>query len=74
MWADASLDTERAFQVVETFANLVHENDRAGIIVTHDLRLCQYVDRVLQMQDGKLVRIYETKEEIADLAMVAVKH
>jgi putative ABC transport system ATP-binding protein len=70
----ASLDTERAYQVVETFANLIHENNRAGIIVTHDLRMCQYVDRVLQMQDGKLVRIYETKNEIMELAMGTVKH
>ena len=70
----ASLDTERAFQVVETFAHLIHENNRAGIIVTHDLRMCQYVDRVLQMRDGKLVRIYETKEEILELAMGTVKH
>lgn len=70
----ASLDTERAFQVVETFAHLVHENNRAGIIVTHDLRMCQYVDRVLQMQDGKLVRIYETKVEIMELATGTVKH
>jgi putative ABC transport system ATP-binding protein len=70
----ASLDTERAFQVVETFANLIHENNRAGIIVTHDLRMCQYVDRVLQMQDGKLVRIYETKEEIMELAAGTIKY
>ena len=70
----ASLDTERAYQVIETFANLVHENNRAGIIVTHDLRLVQYVDRVLQMQDGKLVRVYETKEEIMELAVGTVKH
>ena len=60
----ASLDTERAFQVVETFAHLIHENGRAGIMVTHDLRMCQYVDRVLQMQDGKLVQIYENKKEM----------
>src|SRR5574339_583974 len=70
----ASLDTERAFQVVKTFAHLIHENNRAGIIVTHDLRMCQYVDRVLQMQDGKLVRIYETKAEIMELAMGMVRH
>jgi putative ABC transport system ATP-binding protein len=69
----ASLDTERAYQVVETFAHLIHENNRAGIIVTHDLRMCQYVDRVLQMQDGKLVRIYEKKDEIMELA-TAIKH
>ena len=70
----ASLDTERAFQVVETFAKLVHENNRAGIMVTHDLRMCQHVDRVLQMQDGKLVRIYETKKEIMELAAGTLKH
>jgi putative ABC transport system ATP-binding protein len=70
----ASLDTERAYQVVETFANLIHENNRAGIIVTHDLRMCQYVDRVLQMQDGKLVRIYDSKDEIMELATGTVKH
>lgn len=63
----ASLDTERAYQVVETFAGLIHEQGRAGIMVTHDLRMCEYVDRVLQMQDGKLVRIYSGREEIMDL-------
>lgn len=64
----ASLDTERAFQVVQTFAALIHENNRAGIMVTHDLRMCQYVDRILQMRDGKLVQIYDTHEEIIALA------
>ena len=64
----ASLDTERAIQVVRTFAALVHENDRAGIIVTHDLRMCKYVDRVLQMRDGKLVQEYTTRAEIDTLA------
>ncbi len=63
----ASLDTERAYQVVETFAGLIHEQNRAGIMVTHDLRMCEYVDRVLQMRDGKLVHIYSTKAEIMTL-------
>ncbi|MGE5250624.1 MAG: ABC transporter ATP-binding protein [Bacteroidota bacterium] len=65
----ASLDTERAFQVVETFSNLVHENQRAGIMVTHDLRMCRYVDRVLQMRDGCLARVYEEKDEVMELAL-----
>ena len=63
----ASLDTERAYQVVETFAGLIHEQNRAGIMVTHDLRMCEYVDRVLKMQDGKLVQVYKTREEIMGL-------
>lgn len=64
----ASLDTERAFQVVETLSNLVHEQGNAGIMVTHDLRMCKYVDRVLKMQDGKLVQVIDDKKEIARLA------
>jgi len=60
----ASLDTERAFQVVETFAGLIHEQKRAGIMVTHDLRMCVFVDRVLQMQDGRLVRVYRGTKDI----------
>ena len=64
----ASLDTERAYQVVETFAGLIHEQKRAGIMVTHDLRMCEFVDRVLQMRDGKLVKVYSTRDEIMQLA------
>ena len=64
----ASLDTERAYQVVKTFAALIHEDQRAGIMVTHDLRMVQYVDRVLQMRDGKLVRELNDKNEILALA------
>ena len=68
----ASLDTERAYQVVETFAGLIHEQNRAGIMVTHDLRMCEFVDRVLQMRDGKLVQVYSTREEI--MTLVKGKH
>ena len=64
----ASLDTERAYQVGETFAGLIHEQKRAGIMITHDLRMVAYVDRVLQMRDGKLVREFTTREEIMKLA------
>ena len=64
----ASLDTERAIQVVQTFAALIHENQRAGVMVTHDLRMCRFVDRVLQMRDGKLVNEYKSRMEIEALA------
>lgn len=64
----ASLDTERAFQVVETLANLVHEQKRAGIMVTHDLRMVEYADRIIQMMDGHLERIVMPGEDLACLA------
>ncbi|UCC87919.1 MAG: ABC transporter ATP-binding protein [Anaerolineales bacterium] len=64
----ANLDTEHAFQVVETFANLIHEQNRTGIMVTHDLRMCIYVDRVIQLVDGQLVRTISDRAEIEALA------
>jgi putative ABC transport system ATP-binding protein len=64
----ASLDTERAFQVVETLANLVHEQGRAGIMVTHDLRMVEYADRIIQLMDGRLERIVLPGEDLACLA------
>ena len=64
----ASLDTERAFQVVETLANLVHEQGNAGIMVTHDLRMVQFADRVIQMVDGRLERELSPNEDMACLA------
>ncbi len=64
----ASLDTERAFQAVETFAALIHEQQRAGIMVTHDLRMVAYADTVIQMQDGKLANIITERSQIMALA------
>jgi putative ABC transport system ATP-binding protein len=64
----ASLDTERAYQVVETLANLVHEQGSAGIMVTHDLRMVAYADRVIQMLDGRVERILSSKDDLSCLA------
>jgi putative ABC transport system ATP-binding protein len=64
----ASLDTERANQVVSTFAELIHEQNRAGIMVTHDLRMCRYVDRVVRMQDGHISEIITDPAAIRALA------
>jgi len=64
----ASLDTERAFQVVETLANLVHEQDRAGIMVTHDLRMVQFADRIIHMLDGRVERTITPQDDLACLA------
>ena len=64
----ASLDTTLAFQVVETFAALVHEQHRAGIMVTHDLRMVRYCDRVIEMEDGRLREIISDRSQIELLA------
>ena len=60
----ASLDTERAYQVTRLYADLIHENKKAGIMVTHDLRMCKYVDRIIQIEDGVIANMYNSREEI----------
>jgi putative ABC transport system ATP-binding protein len=64
----ASLDTERAYQVVQTFANLIHEQNRAGIMVTHDLRMTEFVDRVIIMRDGQVRQTIGNSQEIKAFA------
>ncbi|PID86656.1 MAG: ABC transporter ATP-binding protein [Chloroflexi bacterium] len=64
----ASLDTTLAYQVVQTFADLIHEQNRIGIMVTHDLRMVRYVDKVIQMLDGKLDRVITNRAEIEAMA------
>lgn len=50
----ASLDTEKAFEVVEILARETKEKQKATIMVTHDERLISYCDRVYVMKDGVL--------------------
>lgn len=51
----ASLDTERAYQVTEMLAAIAHEQGRGVVMITHDTRLLDKVDRVYVMSDGNLV-------------------
>ncbi len=60
----ASLDTERAFQVTRLYADLIHEEKKAGIMVTHDLRMCVYVDKIIQISDGMISSIIDDREAI----------
>ena len=58
----ASLDTEKAYEVVQILAKEAKERNKAIIMVTHDLRLVTYCDKVYTMSDGVL---HETsKQEI----------
>ena len=68
----ASLDTQRAFQVVETFANLIHEQDRIGIMVTHDPRMVAYVDKVISMVDGRIDKIFDDCSKIEAMAGISM--
>ncbi len=50
----ASLDTEKAYQVVETLKQVSTELNTAVVMVTHDNRMLEYCDRILEIEDGVL--------------------
>lgn len=50
----ASLDSDRAFEVMKILSRETKENNKATIMVTHDQRLTQFCDRVYKIVDGTL--------------------
>lgn len=54
----ASLDSDRAFEVVKLLAKESKERRKAVIMVTHDERMTQFCDKVYQMRDGVLEQIH----------------
>jgi len=49
-----ALDTHTAKAVVEMMARLAHQENRAVVIVTHDGRLAEFADRLIQLEDGRV--------------------
>lgn len=50
----ASLDSRRAFDIVELIADQVKSRNKAAIMVTHDERMLSYCDRVYEIHEGRL--------------------
>lgn len=53
----AALDTERGRQVVELLRTEIKSRNKTGIMVTHDLRMVEYTDRVFEILDGTLTHV-----------------
>ncbi|MEK5038008.1 ABC transporter ATP-binding protein [Sporosarcina sp. FSL K6-3457] len=51
----ASLDSDRAYEVMELLKNETKSKNTTTIVVTHDIRLVGYCDKVYKMIDGVLV-------------------
>lgn len=51
----AALDTRTGLNVMELIRERVHTGGHAGVIVSHDPRLVAYADRVLYMEDGRIL-------------------
>jgi putative ABC transport system ATP-binding protein len=52
----AALDSTSGRAVIELLQRLAHQRARAVVMVTHDPRVLSYGDRILHLEDGRLVR------------------
>ncbi len=50
----AALDTTNGMRIAALLRDLAHHDQRAVVIVTHDPRLLQIADRVVNMEDGRI--------------------
>ena len=57
----ASLDSDRAYEVMELLKNETKNKNTTTIVVTHDIRLVDYCDKVNNMTDGILTQEDENR-------------
>lgn len=58
----AALDSHSGQNVMTILSGLAHENKRAVVVVTHDHRVLDYADRIVRMEDGRVVGDPEQNE------------
>jgi len=51
----AALDGHTGRAVMQTMHELAHKHGRAVVVVTHDSRVLEFADRIVRMEDGRIV-------------------
>jgi len=51
----AALDSKTGMTILDLLRELAHERDRAVVIVTHDPRIFPFADRIVHIEDGRIV-------------------
>ena len=52
----AALDSAKVKEVGSLLANLAHDQNKAILVVTHDVRLEKFADEIYQLDDGNLIK------------------
>ena len=58
----ASLDGDTGRRIVEFVKNNILTDKRCIIIVTHDSRIFEYADRIIKMEDGRIISLKQGGE------------
>jgi putative ABC transport system ATP-binding protein len=60
----SSIDHDTGQMIMEMFRTVALDSDRALIIVTHDSRIFGFADRIAQMDDGHIIKIVNSADEL----------
>ena len=52
----AALDTENGKAIMTILSSIAKERSRGVLVVTHDARLVPFADRVIYLEDGRIIR------------------
>jgi putative ABC transport system ATP-binding protein len=55
----SALDAHTGHAIMELMRSIAVQPDRAVIVVTHDARVFEFADRIVHMDDGRIVRVEE---------------
>lgn len=61
----AALDSTSGQLVMEILAGLARDKGRSVVIVTHDSRVLGYADRIVELEDGRIVKDFVPAAEMA---------
>jgi putative ABC transport system ATP-binding protein len=53
----AALDSHSGRNVMSLMRDLAHKNGRGVVVVTHDSRVLEFGDRIVRMEDGRIVQV-----------------
>jgi putative ABC transport system ATP-binding protein len=67
----AALDAEAGLKAMELFHMLAHRQKRAVVIVTHDPRIVRFGDRMVHIEDGRIVPHPSVLPESTNIAVGA---
>ena len=52
-----NLDTKTTYEMMDLITTLAEKNKQTLVIVTHDLEIAEYANRIIHISDGKIEKI-----------------
>jgi putative ABC transport system ATP-binding protein len=59
----SALDSQTGQKIMKIMKKITQEQNRTLIVVTHDIRIYPFADRIALMEDGKIKHVYDSYEQ-----------